>query len=149
MEQGSYNLFLAIAASTDFWVNSYDNSARIPCADLTSLKNVLQISWFRSDLTGSSKTEIAELANENGIIKNAEKVPGYKVDDTGALVISKSGDDDFSLNDIAFYECQADVKDENGMITPADIKRKLLVNFIMDKNDLEPVVRGRIIKWNF
>ena len=106
----------------------------------------MQISWFRSELTGS-KTEIAELVNENGVIKNAEKVPGYRVDDTGALVISKFDDDDFSLNDIAFYKCQADVKDEKGTITPVDINRKLVVNFIMDKNDLEPVVRGRLIKY--
>ena len=121
-------------------MNSFDDSARIPCGDLDSLEHVLSLSWFKDD--GQNRLEIADIGS-----KDAEKVPGFEIDASGALVISKAADEDFSLADIANYFCVA-VRDAVGGEVH-NSSRKLLVNFIVDKENLEPVVRGTVILLTF
>ncbi|CBY10951.1 unnamed protein product [Oikopleura dioica] len=137
------SLFLsfALAASSDFWVNNYDKSARIPCGDLASLENVQQLSWIKKNKAGS--VEIAELINENGEIKDDEKVAGFRIDTSGALVISKLEKEEFSLQDIANYICRANLRSADGRFDAKDSTTKLLVNFVIDKENLEPIVRDK------
>ena len=143
-----FSSLISALASSDFWVNSYDDSARIPCGDLSSLENIQQLSWIKKNKAGS--VEIAELIknDENGEIEDDEKVAGFRIDDSGALVISKSEVEEFSLEDVGNYICRANLKTAEGHFEAQDSTTKLLVNFIIDKDNLEPVVRGLKLKKN-
>ena len=131
---------ISALASSDFWVNNFDKSARIPCGDLVSLENIQQLSWIKKNKAGS--VEIAELINENGEIEDEEKVAGFRIDQSGALVISKSQNEEFSLEDVGNYVCRAILETAEGRFHAKDSSTKLLVNFIIDEDNLEPVVRG-------
>ena len=135
---------ISALASNDFWVNNYDESARITCGDLSYLGNVQRLTWIKKNKAGS--VQIAELIkNDENEIVEYEKVAGFRIDVSGALVISKSEIEEFSLDDVGNYNCRANLKTAEGHFEAQDLTTKLLVNFIIDKDNLEPVVRGEKI----
>ena len=99
------------------------------------------VSWFRTGFTADRRegptVEVAEQDRQAGVVVDQEvKVEGYSIDENGALSFKKEAG--FAPEDIAKFEC----KILKGA-TPEDYKYKLLVNFLLDRNNLTPVVRRK------
>jgi len=132
---------LAGNKSIDHWVNNFDTEALIKCGAGASMDGATHVSWFRTGFTADRRegptVEVAEQDRQAGVVVDQEvKVEGYSIDENGALSFKKEAG--FAPEDIAKFEC----KILKGA-TPEDYKYKLLVNFLLDRNNLTPVVRHK------
>lgn len=132
-------------AADDYWVNNYDQSARVPCGQIDSLADVTHVSWFKTPFTADNKLgptqEVAEQIRENGKITQGEsKIDGYSINDDGSLSIQKADGDQFSPDDVGLYKCSV-----NKGTVPADYVYKFKVNYLLDKDNLTPTVRRKYI----
>ena len=122
-------------------MNNFDTSAVIKCGESGSMEGATHVSWFRTGFTADRKAgptvEVAEQDRKDGKVVDQEvKEEGYSIDDNGALSFEK--ETGFEPEDIAIFECKI-LKDA----MPEDYKYKMLVNFLLDRNNLTPVVRRK------
>ena len=133
--------FLAFAAD-DYWVNNYDESARVPCGQIDSVDDVTHISWFKTSITADNQIggieEVAELIRENGDNRKESKIDGFSINDDGSLSIQKAEGSEFTPEDAGFYRCEV-----NKGSDPVDYKYILKVNYLLDKDNLTPFVRRK------
>ena len=108
---------------------------------MKTLADVSHLSWFKTELgRNDESTELVELSQKSGKPVKDVKIEGYTMGDNGELIIRKTDGQQFTPDDIAFFKCSVSKLEK----TSFDFKFKLLVNFLLQRETLNPTVRRTV-----